>query len=177
MTALITTTLDSPIGQLRLFARAGAITGIHMPSQAHMPVLVADEHPDDPTLRLAVTQLTEYFAGTRQRFELPLAAEGTAFQRLVWDQLVLIPHAMTISYGELARRLGRPHASRAVGTANGRNPVSIVVPCHRVIGGDGTLTGYGGGLPAKKWLLEHERRHLGDDGRGQLTIMLPALPV
>ena len=112
-------------------------------------------------LRAAKRQLAEYFDGTRRDFDLPLSADGTAFQRRVWDELRRIPYGETISYGELARRIGKPTASRAVGAANGRNPLAIVVPCHRVIGADGTLTGYGGGLPVKQALLALERRVAG----------------
>ena len=114
----------------------------------------------DPSAALgeARRQLTEYFAGARRAFDLPLAASGTPFQRRVWEALRRIPYGETISYGELARRIGKPTASRAVGAANGRNPIAIVVPCHRVIGADGTLIGYGGGLPVKEALLALERR-------------------
>jgi methylated-DNA-[protein]-cysteine S-methyltransferase len=101
-------------------------------------------------------QLTAYFAGDLREFDLPLAAPGTDFQRRVWRELMQIPFGRSISYGELARRIGKPAASRAVGRANGQNPISIIVPCHRVIGADGTLTGYGAGLDRKRWLLDHE---------------------
>jgi methylated-DNA-[protein]-cysteine S-methyltransferase len=111
-------------------------------------------------LALAAAQLAEYFAGARRDFSVPLAPRGTGFQRLVWAELVKIPFGETRSYGELARALDRPSASRAVGAANGRNPLSILVPCHRVIAGSGALTGYAGGLDAKRWLLEHEARQL-----------------
>jgi methylated-DNA-[protein]-cysteine S-methyltransferase len=104
-----------------------------------------------------VSQLTEYFAGHRQRFELTLAPEGTPFQLRVWRELQDVPYGVTISYGQLAARIGQPRASRAVGLANGSNPLPIVIPCHRVIGADGTLTGYGGGLPIKERLLALER--------------------
>lgn len=106
----------------------------------------------------AADQLAAYFAGERQTFALPLGPEGTAFQRLVWRALETIPFGETATYGALATAIGRPAASRAVGTANGRNPLSIIVPCHRVIGASGQLTGYAGGLVAKQWLLAHERR-------------------
>jgi methylated-DNA-[protein]-cysteine S-methyltransferase len=109
-------------------------------------------------LALAAAQLAEYFAGARRDFDVPLAPRGTGFQRLVWGELVKIPYGETRSYGDLARALGRPAASRAVGAANGRNPISILEPCHRVIAGSGALTGYAGGLAAKRWLLEHEAR-------------------
>jgi methylated-DNA-[protein]-cysteine S-methyltransferase len=105
----------------------------------------------------AVGQLRAYFAGQRRTFELPLAPEGTPFQQRVWRELLNIPYGQTISYGELARRLGNPNGSRAVGLANGANPISIVIPCHRVIGSTGKLTGYGGGLKTKQWLLALER--------------------
>jgi methylated-DNA-[protein]-cysteine S-methyltransferase len=103
-------------------------------------------------------QLAEYFAGSLQEFDVRLAPQGTEFQKKVWQELCRIPFGASISYGELARRLGKPAASRAVGRANGQNPISIIVPCHRVIGANGTLTGYGGGIERKKWLLEHEAR-------------------
>jgi methylated-DNA-[protein]-cysteine S-methyltransferase len=103
-------------------------------------------------------QLTEYFAGNLQEFDVRLAPAGTQFQKKVWHELCRIPFGGSISYGELARRIGKPAASRAVGRANGQNPISIIVPCHRVIGANGTLTGYGGGIERKKWLLEHEAR-------------------
>jgi methylated-DNA-[protein]-cysteine S-methyltransferase len=102
-------------------------------------------------------QLAEYFAGKRRAFELPLAPRGSGFQERVWRALLKIKFGETRSYGEIARAIGRPSASRAVGAANGRNPIAIIVPCHRVIGANGQLTGYGGGLPIKQWLLEHER--------------------
>jgi methylated-DNA-[protein]-cysteine S-methyltransferase len=107
----------------------------------------------------AVRQLSEYFAGTRRTFHLPLRLQGTEFQQRVWRELTEIPYGETWSYGQLARRIGNPNASRAVGLANGRNPISILVPCHRVIGADGSLTGYGGGLERKQWLLAHEGLH------------------
>ena len=105
-----------------------------------------------------VSQLTEYLDGRRRRFDLTLAPEGTPFQERVWRALLDIPYGATISYAQLAARIGQPTASRAVGLANGSNPLPIVIPCHRVIGANGTLTGYGGGLPLKEWLLRHERR-------------------
>lgn len=104
-------------------------------------------------------QLEEYFAGTRHRFDLTLNLIGTDFQRDVWHALATIPYGITTSYGTLSQEVNRPKASRAVGAANGRNPVSIILPCHRVIGSNGSLTGFGGGLPAKQWLLEHEARY------------------
>jgi methylated-DNA-[protein]-cysteine S-methyltransferase len=112
---------------------------------------------DDAALEFVRSQLNEYFVGTRTAFDLPIRLHGTAFQVEVWEQLREIPYGETISYGELAKRVDRPEAARAVGAANGQNPVAIVVPCHRVIGADGSLTGFGGGLPWKRWLLAREQ--------------------
>ena len=107
---------------------------------------------------MARKQLGEYFKGKRMTFDLPLAPEGTEFQQSVWKQLRKISYGRTKSYGEIANKVGNPRASRAVGAANGRNPISIIVPCHRVIGADGKLTGFGGGIERKRWLLEHEQK-------------------
>ncbi|MGZ3459079.1 MAG: methylated-DNA--[protein]-cysteine S-methyltransferase [Archangium sp.] len=155
---LFTTTLKSPVGALRLFATEEALTGIYLENHKGAPELVASERDDHPVLRSARRQLEEYFAGERMAFELPLEPAGTPFQKEVWAALREIPLGVTWSYGDLARRVGRAGAARAVGAANGRNPLCIIVPCHRVVGTDGTLTGYAGGVPAKKWLLEHEQR-------------------
>ena len=146
-------TLPSPIGLLRLYAHADELVGIHLPDQ---PAPDAPQAPS-PVLSAAASQLVEYFAGARRTFDLPLAPRGTGFQQLVWRALTAIPFGETRSYGELARAIGRPAASRAVGAANGKNPLAIIVPCHRVIGASGELTGYAGGIAAKRWLLEHER--------------------
>jgi methylated-DNA-[protein]-cysteine S-methyltransferase len=150
------TAMDSPIGQLTLTAEDELLTGVHMHEQRHVPVLSPSIERDDATLAPFVAQLRAYFAGDLTDFDLPIELRGTEFQRRVWATLQEIPYGETISYGELARWVGNPKASRAVGLANGRNPVAIVVPCHRVIGADGSLTGYGGGLERKVWLLEHE---------------------
>ena len=155
----ITTRMDSPIGELTLTAVGGVLTGVHMNEQRHLPKIPADSQRDDAGLAHVVAQLEAYFAGELTDFELPTKLQGTEFQRRVWASLCEIPYGETISYGELARWVGNPKASRAVGLANGRNPVAIVVPCHRVIGADGSLTGYGGGLDRKVWLLEHEAAH------------------
>jgi methylated-DNA-[protein]-cysteine S-methyltransferase len=162
-TTTVHTMIESPIGPLLLLADGEALTGIYLDSErgARRPDELGDADPEHPVLAAAVEQLTAYFAGDRDDFDLPLAARGTDFQRTVWDALTEIPYGDTISYGELARRVGKPNASRAVGLANGRNPLPIVVPCHRVIGANGTLTGYGGGVERKQWLLEHEREHAG----------------
>jgi methylated-DNA-[protein]-cysteine S-methyltransferase len=155
----ITTVMDSPIGPLTLTAVDGLLTGVHMSEQRHLRKLPTGCERDDAGLGHVVEQLRAYFTGTLTDFDLPMEMHGTDFQRRVWAALCEIPYGETISYGELARWVGNPKASRAVGLANGRNPVAIVVPCHRVIGADGSLTGYGGGLDRKVWLLEHEASH------------------
>ena len=147
------TTMDSPVGQLRLYARGDELTGVHFSDDEAAP---SATRGTSATLAAAAAQLAEYFAGVRRAFELPLAPEGTEFQRSVWNALLAIPYGHTRSYGDVASAIGRPAASRAVGAANGRNPIAIIVPCHRVIGSDGTLTGYGGGMPRKRWLLDLE---------------------
>ncbi len=154
--AALTTTIDSPIGSLTLTAEGGALTGLHMHRQRHFPAIAPTAEREDPALAPIVEQLQAYFAGELTAFELTLDLRGTPFQRRVWGALQEIPYGETISYGELARWVGSPNASRAVGAANGRNPVAIVVPCHRVIAADGGIGGYGGGLERKRWLLEHE---------------------
>jgi len=127
---------------------------------------------DDRAVRDVAKQVREYFDGERRAFDLPLAPEGTPFQRAVWDELLRIPYGTTISYVTLACRIGRPKASRAVGQANGANPVALIIPCHRVIGADGTLTGYGGGLPLKQALLDFERRTAGLPGLAEPQLAL-----
>ena len=150
---------DSPIGPLVLVSDGDALIALHLP-HGGAPGHVAPEWERAPArLREAHAQLDAYFAGTLLTFDLALAPRGTEFQRRVWDELTNIRYGDTISYLELARRIGRPSAMRAVGAANGANPIALIIPCHRVIGADGTLTGYGGGLPAKRWLLEHERHY------------------
>jgi methylated-DNA-[protein]-cysteine S-methyltransferase len=146
----------SPLGDLQLIAGDdGRLLGLYLPNPRHGPAPAAHTEGDGPFATVR-EQLDAYFAGELETFDLPLAPAGTAFQLRVWDQLKRIPFGETISYRELAERLGDPRAVRAVGLANGRNPISIVVPCHRVIGADGSLVGYGGGLERKRWLLEHE---------------------
>jgi len=150
-------TLDSPIGQLLL---AGDPSGLRLLlfSNGRDQVRPRPEwQPDHGALDDAARQLTEYFEGKRRTFEMRLAPEGTAFQKTVWNALLEIPYGETTSYGALARRIGNPKAVRAVGLANGSNPISIVIPCHRVIGSNGSLVGYGGGLPVKQALLALER--------------------
>ncbi len=155
-TETLTTIVGSPVGTLTLEAQDGCLVGLHLEEQRHPTVPPPRSRRDDGRFDEIRTQLDEYFAGERTAFEVPLRLEGTEFQRRVWDALCRIPYGETISYGELARRVGNPKASRAVGLANGRNPVAIIVPCHRVIAADGTLGGYGGGLGRKTVLLDLE---------------------
>ena len=150
------TVIDSPVGELRLVAEDGALVAIEFSPLA--PTVPGPRSDDEPVLVEATRQLADYFAGSRRDFDLPLAPRGTAFQREVWDQLRLVGYGQTASYGQIAHRLGRTNAaSRAVGLANGRNPIPIVVPCHRVIGANGTLTGYAGGVARKQVLLDLEQ--------------------
>ncbi len=156
------TCIESPIGPLLLTCDGKALTGLYMDVPGRRPPQDTDDWVQDAgadPLPAAVRQLNEYFAGTRREFDLPLRLKGSEFQRRVWRRLTEIRYGETLSYGELAKRIGNPNASRAVGLANGRNPISILVPCHRVIGADGSLTGYGGGLERKRWLLAHEGLH------------------
>jgi methylated-DNA-[protein]-cysteine S-methyltransferase len=150
------TTLDSPIGELLLLGDGRALRGLYM-QHGRRPIAVAPtwQRSAEPFADVAA-QLREYFAGERTSFDAPLALDGSAFERRVWQELQEIPYGQTISYGELARRIGQPSAARAVGLANGRNPIGVIVPCHRVIGANGSLTGYGGGLERKRLLLELE---------------------
>jgi methylated-DNA-[protein]-cysteine S-methyltransferase len=148
----------SPLGNLLLTSDGRALTGLHLDASRHPPRRDGDwvsaEEPFEETRR----QLDEYFAGRRTRFDLDLAPEGTPFQRRVWSALQEIPYGETRSYLDIARSIGSPKAVRAVGGANGRNPIAVVIPCHRVIAADGTLGGYGGGLDRKRLLLDLERR-------------------
>ncbi len=148
--------MNTPIGLLRLVGRRDALIAVDFlsnhPDQPPNPTWQADSAPlTDP-----INQFQEWFAGKRNEFDLALAPIGTPFQLQVWETLRQIPFGETWSYGQLAKAIGRPSASRAVGAANGRNPLPIVIPCHRVIGANGSLTGFGGGLPIKQWLLAHE---------------------
>jgi methylated-DNA-[protein]-cysteine S-methyltransferase len=148
--------LESPLGPLLLSASEAGLTGVFMVRHKYGPERGPLWERDDARLAGARAQLEEYFAGARREFSLPLAPQGTPFQQRVWAELARIPFGVTVSYQELARRIGAPTASRAVGAANGRNPLSIIVPCHRVVGADGSLTGYGGGEERKRWLLAFE---------------------
>lgn len=141
---------ESPIGLIEIVALSGSITGVTFVEQAHRSTNFA------PIIQQASKQLAEYFARDRRNFDLPLQFLGTEFQKLVWQELLTIPYGQMVSYASVAQSIGRPDAIRAVGAANGQNPISIVAPCHRVVGSDGKLTGYGGGLWRKEWLLKHE---------------------
>ena len=150
--------IPSPLGTPLLVATDHGLTGVHFDGQHYEPVVGADwlHTPEHPVLRAAKSQLTAYFAGRRTTFDLPLAPVGTPFQRAVWAAISTVPCGETISYGELAARAGAPKSIRAAGAATGRNPWGIVVPCHRIIGANGALTGYAGGLDRKRALLAYE---------------------
>jgi methylated-DNA-[protein]-cysteine S-methyltransferase len=151
-------TIGSPVGPLTIAGDGETVTNLRMQAQTYPPPDQASWVEDASAFAAVVTQLGEYFAGERTVFDVPLRLEGTEFQQAVWPELLDIPYGETRSYGELAHRLGRPGAARAVGLANGHNPIGIIVPCHRVIGAGGDLTGYGGGLDRKRALLDLERR-------------------
>lgn len=157
---MLTLTVSSPLGPLLLAAADGALTHVLLPTGTLAPfeegASVSPSSENRAVLAQAHAQLSEYFEGRRTHFTVRLSPRGTAFQRSVWSALCEIPHGQTCSYVDIARRLGRPTASRAVGAANGQNPIAIIVPCHRVIGASGALTGYAGGLERKRWLLQHE---------------------
>ncbi|HEU4362473.1 MAG TPA: methylated-DNA--[protein]-cysteine S-methyltransferase [Mycobacterium sp.] len=150
--------IDSPIGPLTLAGHDRTLTHLLMVNHAHAPDS-SGWHRDDTAFGAATEQLDAYFAGDRMAFDLDLELAGTDFQRRVWAALLTIPYGATRSYGQIAEQIGSPTASRAVGLANGRNPISIIVPCHRVIGAGGSLTGYGGGLERKRALLDLEQNH------------------
>jgi methylated-DNA-[protein]-cysteine S-methyltransferase len=156
-------TMPSPVGTLLLAAGDEGLTTLHFEARRHAPAQTHDWLPTDGgdtpparTLTRARAQLEEYFAGARTTFDLPLAPRGTPFQLRVWTALREIPFGSTRGYAEIAQRLGLPNAARAVGAANGRNQIAIIVPCHRVIGANGSMTGFGGGIERKRWLLVHE---------------------
>ena len=164
------TTFESPVGPLLLMSDAQSLIGLHTDSDKHRPATRPDwieDHDAVPFAEVKV-QLRGYFEGRLSEFDLPLAPQGSEFQLRVWQKLRGIRYGETISYAELARRIGNPNASRAVGMANSRNPISIIVPCHRVIGADNSLTGYAGGLERKRMLLAHEAKNSGTryEGRG-----------
>ena len=153
-------TIASPLGPLLLASDNGGLREIRFPNGKQSAKAKTEWQENSTQLKEVTRQLRAYFAGDLETFDLPLAPEGTPFQQQVWGELCKIPYGETISYGELARRIGNPNACRAVGLANGSNPIPIVIPCHRVIGANGKLTGYGGGLPIKEKLLALEKRQL-----------------
>jgi methylated-DNA-[protein]-cysteine S-methyltransferase len=150
--------VDSPVGPLTLVAEDGVLAGLYLAQQRHRPDPALHGDRCDDVLPDLREQLTSYWSGELRSFDVPLRLAGTRFQQEVWAGLQTIPYGETWHYGRLAASIGRSGASRAVGLANGRNPISVVVPCHRVIGSGGSLTGYGGGLERKAWLLAHERQ-------------------
>jgi methylated-DNA-[protein]-cysteine S-methyltransferase len=156
MTNILYTTFDSPVGELLLCGDGRSLHGLYLQEGRTAIAVPADWTRDDAAFGEVRAQLDEYFAGRRTTFDVALSMNGSAFHRRVWRALQDIPYGETISYGELARRVGAPATPRNVGAANGRNPVSVIVPCHRVIGADGSLTGYGGGLERKRALLDLE---------------------
>jgi methylated-DNA-[protein]-cysteine S-methyltransferase len=159
----MTCRMASPLGGILLVATppGDALCGLYLEGQKYFPEDAGEwaDAPALPLFRSVIAQLHEYFAGTRTTFDVPLAPAGTAFQREVWSAIGAVPFGETITYGELARRCGRPSAVRAAGAATGRNPLTVIVPCHRIMGGDGALTGYAGGLDRKRALLALESRH------------------
>lgn len=152
------TVISSPLGPLTLVADEGVLAGVYFEQHTRRPDQGRFGERDDNGFGAAREQLEQYFSGTRTAFELALAPRGTAFQQQVWQQLRAIPYGETRSYGQLARQLGNPGLAREVGAANGRNPISVIVPCHRVVGADGKLVGYAGGLDRKRFLLNLELR-------------------
>lgn len=154
--AVVHRMVDSPVGELTMVGDGETLTGLYFPGHTRRPLQDTFGDRDDLAFPRAVEQLAEYFDGRRTGFDVPLAPRGNAFQHKVWTQLALIPYGQTRSYGQLAVALGDPGLARAVGAANGQNPISIIVPCHRVVGADGKLTGYAGGLDRKRFLLDLE---------------------
>jgi methylated-DNA-[protein]-cysteine S-methyltransferase len=159
-TVMLYTQIESPLGPLLLVADDAGLRQILFVNGRHAPQPDSSWKEDEARFTETIRQLHNYFAGQLEEFDLPLAPAGTPFQLAVWRRLCDIPYGATVSYGELANRIGNPKACRAVGLANGSNPIPIVIPCHRVIGNNGKLTGYGGGLPIKEKLLALERRQL-----------------
>jgi methylated-DNA-[protein]-cysteine S-methyltransferase len=155
---MVFTRMESPVGPLTLVADGAGLRQINFPRGPGLSEIDESWRESASSFIEAIRQLRAYFAGELETFDLPLAPQGTVFQKNVWNNLCEIPYGQTISYGELARRIGNPNASRAVGLANGSNPIPIVIPCHRVIGANGKLTGYGGGLHIKEKLLALEKR-------------------
>lgn len=150
--------IDSPVGRLLLAAQGPALTDVHIIDGKYVPAIQADWQcqPEHPVLQATASQLDAYFAGQRQQFDLSLAPRGTAFQQRAWQALLCIPYGCTWTYGQQAAFMQQAQASRAVGSANGKNPLSIIIPCHRVVGANGAMTGYAGGVAHKIFLLQHE---------------------
>lgn len=157
------TVVDSPIGELTITAEGEAVTGVHFAGTVGDPASLGNRH--DHGFREVTRQLREYFAGQRTYFDLPLEPRGHDFERRVWEVLRTIPYGQTRSYGQIAEALGEPGAAQAVGAANGRNPLPVLIPCHRVIGADGSLTGFAGGLDRKRFLLRLEEPSAAEAGR------------
>jgi methylated-DNA-[protein]-cysteine S-methyltransferase len=151
---------DSPIGRMLLVGEKGVLTELHFPNSTRELQIPATWQKDEGCFQETLRQLQQYFAGERREFDLPLAAKGTLFQQRVWQELCRIPYGQTANYGAIAERIGNPKACRAVGMANRKNPIPIIIPCHRIIGKDGSLTGFGGGLDVKQQLLDLERESL-----------------
>jgi methylated-DNA-[protein]-cysteine S-methyltransferase len=158
------TTVPSPVGKFAVIGNEVELHFVHLPGSFDEAGLPAEQRGTPAAVREGVAQIEAYFAHRLTEFSVPVAPAGTEFQELVWANLALIGYGQTESYAQLAGRIGRPTACRAVGLANGRNPIPLILPCHRVIGANGSLTGYGGGLPLKLALLEHERSHVGTTG-------------
>ena len=163
--------MDGPLGPMTVVGQDGALAGLYLHEQRHLPPDARLGERDDSTLPALQEQLTAYLAGDLRDFDVELAPVGTPFQLEVWTALRRVPYGTTTTYGALAAAIGRPSAVRAVGAANGRNPVGIVVPCHRVVGADGSLTGYAGGLDRKRFLLDLERRTAALPPLGQLSLL------
>ena len=162
---MTTTTMDSPVGELTLVGDDGGLTGVYFPHHWYRPDPATFGRPADAGFGEVKSQLTQYFAGERRRFDLRLSARGDDFQRRVWELIGDIPYGQTATYGDLARELGSQVLAKDVGAAVGRNPLSVIVPCHRVVGKDGRLTGYAGGLARKRFLLDLEQAAAGSGGR------------
>jgi methylated-DNA-[protein]-cysteine S-methyltransferase len=162
---MTTTTMDSPVGELTLVADDGGLTAVYFPHHWYRPDPATFGRPADAGFGEVKSQLTEYFAGERQRFDLRLNARGDEFQRRVWELIGDVPYGQTATYGDLARELGSQVLAKDVGAAVGRNPLSVIVPCHRVVGKDGRLTGYAGGLARKRFLLDLEEAAAGSGAR------------
>ena len=152
---------ESPLGKMFITESNEKITGIYFEGQKHFPKAINEWNLSLTTqIKKAISQLQEYFNGERREFQLPLKPEGTAFQYQVWEQIAKVQHGETIQYGEIAKNIGKPNSSRAVGSATGKNPISVIIPCHRVLGKSGKMTGYAGGLNRKEALLQLENKEI-----------------